>query len=211
MSEWGPAIAVLALGGIAALIALLANRRRVPVEAAVDDERAAAELRAQQSIDALHELMADKHALSAEHFAAEKARLELQAAAALRERDQRKSQKKSATATSTVTTTATTWGQRHPQLVGALWGGGAVALVSALFNFALMDAKPRMGIGGVEEVTAGDQRYEALLVLAAIAIESESSEQILQSWAFYMKQQPPRRRPPMFARALQWLEENSGK
>lgn len=132
-TNWLPGIIVLAGGLLLAVVYLFASRKQAakPRDGVLEE----LERRAQMLIEQLRELSADRHHLTDEQFAAEKARLELEAAAALRARDEHTATvaKKAAAAAERPAAAAakaaaapTGFFGRHPELKGALWGGGVV-------------------------------------------------------------------------------------
>src|SRR5580693_9449489 len=89
MTNWIPAVTTLGTGvlGGRATLALTRARRRAAAAPPPDDERIRLERRANELIEALRELDVDRHHFTAEAFAIEKAKLEQEAASALRSRD----------------------------------------------------------------------------------------------------------------------------
>lgn len=147
-TNWWPGIIVLAVAFVAAAAWLLFQRSRgalvknEPRDGVLDDLTQ----RAQSLIDQLRALEADKHNLGAEQFAAEKSRLEREAAAALRAKDehlQRKASDEGARTKTREAPVATGWGARHPQLVGALWGAGIVLFFGGLGYLVVSEQQPR--------------------------------------------------------------------
>src|ERR1700736_1767980 len=130
-THWLPGIIVLAIGlaiGVAFLFRLRQNARP-----GLDADGRLADLdrAAQLILDQLKELVADRHHLEAAQFDAEKSRLEQEAAAALRARDEYARGRAVAQGVSekpapVAATAPQGWLARHPQLKGALWGGGVV-------------------------------------------------------------------------------------
>ena len=146
MSEtnWLPGIIVLAIalgGGLLALFKLWRKREtpatRAERIAELDDQ-------AHRLMDQLRELNADRHQLTDEQFAQEKRRLETAAAAALRQKDEiaAKGQVKTASGPAAKPASPGVLAQ-HPQLKGALWGGGIVLFFVALGLFLTQEQKPR--------------------------------------------------------------------
>lgn len=151
-TNWWPGIIVLAIGlllGGGYLLFLRPRTARPRDER--DDRRADLERRAQLLLDQLKELHADRHHLDPQQFAAEKDRLEHEAAAALRARDQHQRGPKAgagaqAGARSAGATAAASSGGfwiKHPQLKGAAWGGGVVLFFVVLGLVLSQEQKPR--------------------------------------------------------------------
>ncbi len=153
-TDWLPGIVVLVLGLAAAAAALLLGRRRAPASA--KDARRAnatqdfedAELRGARLLEQLRELEADKHQLSKEAYQVESARLQQQAADALRARDEARLLPAKDNAPSP-TPAAVGFAGRHPQLTGAFWGAGVVVFFGALFLWLKQDVQPRTEGGGL--------------------------------------------------------------
>src|SRR5260370_30122015 len=133
-TNWWPGIIVLAIGLFLGAGSLLFVRPRTARTREKRDERLAdLDGRVQLLLDQLRELSADRHHLDVAQFAAEKGRLELEAAAAMRARDEHQhgvrpkapAQGGEVPATAAATS-AQGWWTRHPQLKGAAWGGGVV-------------------------------------------------------------------------------------
>ena len=150
-THWLPGIVVLVGGLLVAALFLYSSWQKAPStghakrkqkqggqgeaqEGTLED----LDRRAQMLIDQLKELTAERHHLSPERFAAEKARLEAAAAAALRAKDEylrggaaappppspSPAGQKDAAASP-----PNGYFGRHPQLAGALWGAGVVGFV----------------------------------------------------------------------------------
>lgn len=133
-TNWLPGLVVLAVGFVAAALFLLTQRRKgTPAPEAKDGALEDLERRYQSLIEQLKELAADKHALAPERYEAERSRLEQEAVAALRARDehQKKRGKNGAGASAPQTAPGAT-GFLSPQLKGALWGGGIVLFFATL-------------------------------------------------------------------------------
>ncbi|RKH30513.1 tetratricopeptide repeat protein [Corallococcus sicarius] len=108
--------------------------------------------RAQSLIEQLRTLEAEKHHFTPEHYTAEKSRLEHEAAAALRARDEhQKRQAAGVSAPARNVPARTGWASRNPQMVGALWGAGVVIFFGGLGYLLVSEQKPReegqMGTG----------------------------------------------------------------
>lgn len=153
-TNWMPGIVVLAGGVVVAVLYLLTSRQRAKTAVATAAPRDAKleelEQNAQRLIDQLRELTAEKHQVSAEHFAAEKARLETEAAAALRAKDEYlkgtepKPGKGGKRKTETRAPVAPTgFFARHPEWKGALWGGGVVLFFATLGVLLMQNERSR--------------------------------------------------------------------
>ena len=165
-TDWVPGLVVLGVGLLIALGVLLFGRRRAAGGADTDARGVSgakqleeAELRWARLVEQLRELEANRHQLSAVGYQEESARLENQAAEALRARDQAGS---SGAKPRSRKGPAAPPGffSRHPQLAGALWGGGVVVFFGALFLFLKQDAQTRgegqglTGTAGRDEASA---------------------------------------------------------
>ncbi|QSQ26993.1 tetratricopeptide repeat protein [Pyxidicoccus parkwayensis] len=146
-TNWLPGIVVLAVAFVAAAAWLIYQRSRgalasnEPRDGVLDDLTQ----RAQSLIDQLRALEAEKHNLGAEQYAAEKSRLEREAANALRAKDEhlkRKASGEGARARPTAPA-ATGWAARNPQLMGALWGAGIVLFFGGLGYLLVSEQQPR--------------------------------------------------------------------
>ena len=163
-TQWLPGVIALAVGLVSGLAFLFFRKGSTRTAAAADDRVADLERRAQLILDQLKELNADRHHLDATQFEAEKARLEQEAAAALRARDEydragaAARQLPAKPAAPEATPAAQGWLARHPQLKGAFWGGGVVLFAVILGLLLSQDQKPRqdsMGATGKTPPTAG--------------------------------------------------------
>jgi len=148
-TNWLPGIIVLAVAFVAAASWLLFMRRKGALSAPEPKDGVLDDLtqRAQSLIDQLRALEADKHNQSAEQYAAEKSRLEREAAAALRAKDEHLQRKVSATdAPARQAPAPTGWAARNPQLSGALWGAGIVLFFGGL-GYLLVSEQSDRGDG----------------------------------------------------------------
>jgi tetratricopeptide (TPR) repeat protein len=140
-SHWLPGLVVLSLALVAAAVYLLLRRaqRLAPAEPLADATERAEALLAQ-----LREHDAERHQLDPEAWQAEHDRLERAAADALRARDRLKVAP-AVPASAPATTPAPVGGffARHPQLVGATWGGAVVVFFGALGLWLAQEQKPR--------------------------------------------------------------------
>jgi hypothetical protein len=180
-TNWVPGLVVLAIGVLAAVAYLLWVRKSASPSAA-SDQFADLNERAQRLVDQLKELQADRHHLDDRQFAAEKQRLELEAAAALKLRDERARRAARAPAPKAESSRPQSWLSAHPQLKGALWGAGVALFFVALGIFLSQEQKPRTegqaitgqtpGGGGAEQ--GEDPQLKALM--ARLAAEPENVE-----------------------------------
>jgi tetratricopeptide (TPR) repeat protein len=155
-TNWVPGIIALAVSLLCGLGYLLLQRRKGGMPSTPEPQRDGAlddlERRAQSLIEQLKELVADKHNLSPERFEAEKARLEREAAAALRARDEYRQKKKPgkdggstapAPGQAAPAPAPTGFGARNPQLVGAMWGAGIVLFFGTLGYLLVSNQRTR--------------------------------------------------------------------
>lgn len=149
-TNWWPGLIALGLSLLCGLAYLLLQRGKGGIAPSPEPQRDGVqddlERRAQSLIEQLKELVAEKHNLAPEQFEAEKARLEREAAAALRARDEHRQKKASTTGapgTAAPAPAATGMATRNPQLVGALWGGAIVLFFGALGYLLVSEQRPR--------------------------------------------------------------------
>ena len=153
-TNWWPGIIALAVSLLCGLGFLLLQRRKGGTPSTPEPQRDGVlddlDRRAQSLIEQLKELVADKHNLSPEQFEAEKSRLEREAAAALRARDEYRQKKipgkqggAPAPAPGQAAPAPTGFSARNPQLVGALWGAGIVVFFGALGYLLVAEQRPR--------------------------------------------------------------------
>jgi tetratricopeptide (TPR) repeat protein len=152
-TNWWPGIIALLISVICGAAYLLLQRSKGGAPASPEPQRDGVrddlERRAQSLIEQLKELVADKHNLAPEQFEAEKSRLEREAAAALRARDEYIQQRKNPAPGSAGAPTAaqapapTGFAARNPQLVGALWGAGIVLFFGVLGYLIVSEQRPR--------------------------------------------------------------------
>ncbi|XXF80873.1 tetratricopeptide repeat protein [Myxococcaceae bacterium GXIMD 01537] len=144
-TNWLPGLIVLAVTCLAAAAFLFINRFKVTAspearDGALDD----LERRAQLLIEQLRELEAEKHHLEPARYAAEKSRLELEAAAALRAKDEYRQRKSTTKAGPRGDAPAPTgFSAKHPQLAGALWGAGIVLFFGTLGYLLVSEQRDR--------------------------------------------------------------------
>ncbi|SEU20091.1 tetratricopeptide repeat protein [Stigmatella erecta] len=152
-TNWWPGIIALGLSLLCGITYLLIQRSKggkgAP-EPLRDGKQDDLDRRAQSLIEQLKELVAEKHHLAPEQFAAEKGRLEREAAAALRARDEYRLSKANPSGTPGAAETApapaaapTGFTGRNPQLVGALWGAGIVVFFGGLGYLLVSEQRPR--------------------------------------------------------------------
>lgn len=155
-TNWLPGIIALGIALICGIGFLLLQRRKGGAPSAPEPQRDGAlddlDRRAQSLIEQLKELVADKHSLSSEQFEAEKSRLEREAAAALRAKDEYLKQRNPATtgasgseaqAPAQAAPTGTGFAARNPQLVGAMWGAGVMLFFGVLGYLLVSSLQPR--------------------------------------------------------------------
>ncbi len=141
-TNWLPGLLVLGAGGLAALLWLTLSRKLkgdAPAPQTLDDYDA----RYQSLLAQLKEHLAGQHLLPPAEFEAEKARLEQAAADVLREKAgvAHSETKKQARAEKLEKAEPTFW-SKHPALMGALVGGGAVAFFVLLGITLQQESKP---------------------------------------------------------------------
>ncbi|NVI97770.1 tetratricopeptide repeat protein [Myxococcus sp. AM009] len=191
-TNWLPGIIVLAATFVLAAGWLLLQRRKGALASAEPRDGVLDDLtqRAQSLIDQLRALDAEKHNQGAEQYAAEKSRLEREAAAALRAKDEHLKRKASGEGVRArpQAPAPTGWASRNPQLVGALWGAGIVVFFGGLGYLLVseqqtrtdgMEATGRMPPGGAaaqpqgagmgEQMQEGPEMQEARARLNANA------------------------------------------
>ncbi len=136
-----------ALLGVVYLVLTRRDRRDDPDIAA---EAADAERRKELLVEQLRELSEERHKLGEVLYAAERARLEGLAAEALKSRDRALEGLKRAEAKAARKSRASQGPlARRPQLRGALWGGGIVAIFAILFVVLKSSEAPRVEGGGM--------------------------------------------------------------
>lgn len=136
-TDWTPALVALAVAAAAGAFVALRTWRAPPVAAPVDATGTDLERQRDALFQAIRELDGALGAMSPGDYRAERQRLELEAARTLRALE------RGVAAPAPVAPRAPGFAARHPQLVGALWGGGVIAFVAALY-FGLQEAtRPR--------------------------------------------------------------------
>ncbi|HEX8440178.1 tetratricopeptide repeat protein [Archangium sp.] len=144
-TNWLPGLIVLAVGFVTAAFFLFVSRSKAastqaPRDGALDD----LERRYQSLIEQLKELAADKHSLPAERYEAERSRLEQEAVAALRAKDEHlKKQGGGDTVSAPRPAPVVSKGGLSPQLQGALWGAGIVLFFGLLGYLLVSEQRPR--------------------------------------------------------------------
>jgi hypothetical protein len=158
-TNWIPGLLVL-LGGLLFAVGwvLFARRKGAHQTGAVDETLANLDKRASALIEQLRELQQERHHLSEAQYAAEKGRLEKAAADALRAKDAHLGSRAGAagTASSAAPGAPAAPGAaapggffaQHPQLAGALWGGGVV-LFFVVLGLLLSESSHPRGENGV--------------------------------------------------------------
>ncbi len=190
-TNWLPGALMIALGLAAAAIALIFTRGRTALGAGRDVKQADMEHRVAFLLEQLRALETERHKLGEERFAQDRAKLELEAAEALRERDAFAKEVAAASANAqaggaSVAAAAQPKGflGRHPQLAGAIWGGGVVVFFAVLF-FVLTSEQFDRGDGEITGMRPPSQGQAAP-----------------------MQQQP--QEDPVFKAALDRAEKNPG-
>lgn len=170
-TNWLPGIIVLAVAFVAAAAWLLFMRGKGALSAPEPRDGKLDDLtqRAQSLIEQLRALEAEKHNLGAEQYAAEKSRLEREAASALRAKDEHLQRKAPNEHKAPAAPAPTGWAARNPQLVGALWGAGIMVFFGGLGYLLVseqqtradgMEATGRMPPGGPQQQQANNNMGE---------------------------------------------------
>lgn len=153
-TNWLPGLVVLGLVFVAAALYLYFTRRAAGSAApdaspAASPELADLERRYQRLIEQLRELSAEQHHLAPEQYAAERSRLELEAASTLRAKDEL-SKRPVAAPSRAPAPAAPAHGffAERPQLKGALWGAGIVLFFGVL-GYLLVSSEQERGEDGV--------------------------------------------------------------
>jgi Flp pilus assembly protein TadD len=145
-TNWLPGLIVLAVGFVTAAFFLFVSRSKAAASAQAPRDGVLEDLerRYQSLIEQLKELAADKHSLPAERYEAERTRLELEAAAALRAKDEHlKKQGGGDTASAPRPAPVSTPSALSPQLQGALWGAAIVLFFGFLGYLLVSEQRPR--------------------------------------------------------------------
>lgn len=185
-TQWLPGLIVLGGALLIGVIYLLATRRRNQRLHDRDEAQVELDRKAQLYLEQLKELMQEQHQLPPEHFQAEKSRLELLAAAAMKARDEYRADAKNrseaeAAAKATTPTPPAPQGffDRNPQLKGAIWGAGVVLFFVVLGLWLSQEQKDR-----------GDGEATGRIPPMAIAPEDDPREQGFQRALERVKRNP---------------------
>ncbi len=178
-TNWLPGLLVLLLGVVAGVLFVLLSRKgHKPAQAGTDPVLDDLEQRYQMLIGQLKELVADKHLLPQEQFDSERSRLEREAAAVLKAKDDHlrgvkheaeKAAARQARQQKAAEAAAQTFLGRNPALKGALVGGGVVGFFALLFALLGQESKLRTDepmTGGPpqkQEQPGRDEKLEALV------------------------------------------------
>ena len=138
VTHWAPAVALLAVGVLGGAFFLLT--RRTAAAPQLDAEKEERQRRLERQMEQLRELEADQHLLTPAEYAAQKEKLEAQAAEALRARDLGLLEPASPAAP---TPPPSVFLANHPQLKGALWGAGIMLFFGTLAWVLLQENRPR--------------------------------------------------------------------
>ncbi len=153
-THWLPGLLVLGGALLIGVVYLLLTRHRNQRLADREEQQTELDRKAQLYLDQLRELNQEQHHLSPEQYQAEKSRLELLAAAALRSRDEHRQRPVAPGSDSTPPTSAAAaqatprpagFFDRNPQLKGALWGAGVVLFFVMIGIWLSQAEKPRQG------------------------------------------------------------------
>lgn len=189
-TNWTPGIVVLLIGLVAAGIYLLLTRKKAPASGAAVDQRGSdLELRAQQLIEELKELEQNRHQLDPTQLAAERNRLEREAADAFRARDQYRQAQSAPVAQKPAAPAAarpvgTGLFARNPELKGALWGAGIVLFFGGLGAFLFLDEQERTEGGSM---TGGPP---ASMSVPGASAEASAEEKSFQDALARVKRSP---------------------
>jgi hypothetical protein len=177
-TNWMPGLVMLSVGGVAALVYLIANKRGSASEAtgSVDDTKA----RYDGLIAELKELNANKHLHTADAFSTEKTRLEKAAAEVLKlNKDAQHEVLKAegrAQAKAKAAAADTGFFAKSPALKGALIGGAVVGFVFFLSNKLQEQAKPRDDAPAPMQQARPDDKLEKLIAAAAASPQDTDAQ-----------------------------------
>jgi cytochrome c-type biogenesis protein CcmH/NrfG len=136
-STWVPGLVVLAAGAVGGLVLAVRARRSAPAPGRVDATGTDLERQRDALYQQIRDLDAGRAATSPDDYRAERLRLVIDAARTLRAME----------APEVVPTPAVprapSWGDRHPTLVGVLWGAGVVGFGGALYIGLTEYVKPK--------------------------------------------------------------------
>jgi tetratricopeptide (TPR) repeat protein len=175
-TDWLPGILTLTAAlALAAGYVFFSLRRAKPAGQQEEAQKRSAELdaRYQTAIQQLRELKAEQSKLTPEAYEAQRAELEKRAADALRAKETQAPSPAPAQAAVAAATAPKGFFARHPQLVGAMWGGGVVAFFGVLGILLFKEAKPKsegpmergpmqQAQGGGPQESGGDELAQAM-------------------------------------------------
>lgn len=141
--NWTPGLVATVLGAVAGTGLVLFHRRSGSVLSEQQDQLADLDQRVSALLEELRELVQDQHLLPAEEFSLERARLEKEAAEALRERDSFAKALTEASTSPAPAPAAAPAPLMNPTLKGALYGGGTVMFFVVLGLLLGQESKPR--------------------------------------------------------------------
>lgn len=177
-TDWTPGLIILGMGLLAGVLYLLLTRSRGKSGLLGDSVLAGLERAAEADLEELKELTQDRHLWTPERFAAEKARLELKAAASRRAVDRHLQDHTSASVPERVAgqptpaappVAAPSFASKRPQLVGALWGGALVVFFGAVLLLLQKEQKPKVEPGGAETQPAPAEASRPPVIDAELA------------------------------------------
>lgn len=211
-TNWLPGLLALAGGVAAALVYLLASKKPEGQagDAGTQDDL---ETRYQARLAELKEHTANKHLFPADVWAKEHARLELAAAAALRERDGKRHETLKAQARAEklaeAKAQATTTGSKNPAFMGAVIGGAVVAFFALLGYQLSASATARApdgsmtggpGPAAMQGPPPRDTKLEGLA--ARVQAAPDDAEAVADLAVYLIRQQAFAEARPLVARAV---------
>ncbi len=137
-TNWLPGLAVLGAGALIGIVLLLRTRRSAPSQAPVDAVGTDLERQRDALYIQIRELDAGRSTMADDDFRAERTRLVVEAARTLRALSGELAPPPPPGAPRTPT-----WADRHPQVIGMLWGAGLVGFGGALWFGLQNDVKPK--------------------------------------------------------------------